>query len=453
MNLTDPIKSSTHPFFFGSDCSQNSSSSNYSTYTDDDDSEYISISVEETVNQKQMSSEKLQQLAPYYFFSITDKLNLERETALIFSYLKYRYPIDVSNLQVLKCIIAELMINKNCVYKSLKVQEYMYHIGFNHIQKKVELLEIGEVFASGSFGEVRVVENVLNYTTEVFKQAITHPTHRVKKAIRNIRNEYGHLQAIHSKGRIWGIQEAPRKFVSIQDRKISRVGYLGVKYEHDYFTECQNEKPFITHLIVFHQILSALKELSRQQILHRDIKIENFLVRKDTDGMLLVHLADFGLALSISNVQDPTFKPCLNPTFSPAYNNRQDIALEKKFILKGQILEWVELGKKRDVFAIGFALYEALTGGIAPYRNKRKAHGQKRPYLNTTYQAYILNFDIPKPIRSLVQQMLKPCADERPTAEVAFAQFETFIKEFYPDIYQIIQAKILKQYPGSHPLV
>ena len=47
---------------------------------------------------------------------------------------------------------------------------------------------------------------------------------------------------------------------------------------------------------IFRQMLVALKYCHENYIMHRDVKLENFLVDLKDDGSIHVKLADFGIA-------------------------------------------------------------------------------------------------------------------------------------------------------------
>ena len=48
--------------------------------------------------------------------------------------------------------------------------------------------------------------------------------------------------------------------------------------------------------MVFRQILSALSHLHSVGILHRDIKLENIMIKDDLNGEITVKIIDFGLS-------------------------------------------------------------------------------------------------------------------------------------------------------------
>ena len=59
---------------------------------------------------------------------------------------------------------------------------------------------------------------------------------------------------------------------------------------------------------IFYQMVRAVDHCHSKNILHRDIKLENFLVDTTPDGNILVKLSDFGLACKYEPDKPPTIK-------------------------------------------------------------------------------------------------------------------------------------------------
>lgn len=56
-------------------------------------------------------------------------------------------------------------------------------------------------------------------------------------------------------------------------------------------------------------MIESIKYCHENSIVHRDVKMENFLVDTDDDSNLLIKLADFGLAC-INDPEDPLKDKC-----------------------------------------------------------------------------------------------------------------------------------------------
>lgn len=68
---------------------------------------------------------------------------------------------------------------------------------------------------------------------------------------------------------------------------------------------------------IFYQMLKAIKLCHARDIVHRDVKLENFLIDIDCQGKLLVKLGDFGLACHFQHDNPPTSKCGSITTIAP----------------------------------------------------------------------------------------------------------------------------------------
>ena len=59
---------------------------------------------------------------------------------------------------------------------------------------------------------------------------------------------------------------------------------------------------------IFKQMLESMQYCHSQNIVHRDVKLENFLIDTDEDGELIVKLSDFGIACVYDCENPPTTK-------------------------------------------------------------------------------------------------------------------------------------------------
>jgi len=98
-------------------------------------------------------------------------------------------------------------------------------------------------------------------------------------------------------------------------------------------------------------LCSGLDYLHQRKIVHRDIKPENLMVCESPDGSHILKLADFGLAM---NVTEPIFTICGTPTYVAP-----EILTEKGY------------GLEVDVWAAGVILYIMLCG-FPPFRSPNR---------------------------------------------------------------------------------
>nr|XP_057903682.1 serine/threonine-protein kinase DCLK3-like [Doryrhamphus excisus] len=96
-------------------------------------------------------------------------------------------------------------------------------------------------------------------------------------------------------------------------------------------------------------VSEALKYIHRRSVVHRDLKPENLLVVHAAAGITRLKLADFGLAMIVT---EPVFTICGTPTY-----------------VAPEILSETGYGVEVDMWALGVILYILLCG-FAPFRSR-----------------------------------------------------------------------------------
>ena len=90
-------------------------------------------------------------------------------------------------------------------------------------------------------------------------------------------------------------------------------------------------------------MLVSIKHCHDRNIVHRDVKLENFLMDTNSEDKLIVKLSDFGLACKYDAEQPPTQKCGSLVAIAP------------------EILSSDSYCHKIDVWALGVILHEMLT--------------------------------------------------------------------------------------------
>ena len=103
---------------------------------------------------------------------------------------------------------------------------------------------------------------------------------------------------------------------------------------------------------IFYHMLSSVYHIHRNQVIHRDIKLENFLVDEDkNDKQIIIKLIDFGLACVYDPLNKPTQKCGTLVTVAP------EIFTDKHY------------DYKVDCWALGVVLFELLSNDL-PFFHK-----------------------------------------------------------------------------------
>ena len=103
---------------------------------------------------------------------------------------------------------------------------------------------------------------------------------------------------------------------------------------------------------IFYHMVSSVHHIHRNQVIHRDIKLENFLVDEDKhDKQIIIKLIDFGLACVYDPNNKPTQKCGTLVTVAP------EIFTDKYY------------DYKVDCWALGVVLFELLSNDL-PFFHK-----------------------------------------------------------------------------------
>ncbi|UMM30714.1 hypothetical protein L5515_012485 [Caenorhabditis briggsae] len=176
------------------------------------------------------------------------------------------------------------------------------------------------------------------------------------------------------------------------------------------------------------EILSGLSFLHTHQIVHRDMKPENVLIKKD--GHIVI--ADFGSAKTTKFEEEEEEE--IQKTSSEDSDEKEDVEQEKEqerrttfvgtaLYISPEMLNDGAVGAKSDIWALGCMIYEFLAGkppftGINQYQQTRKVHEN-----NITFDS-----DFPESAKVLIKDMMISDPKLRITTDQLMAH------QFYKDI-------------------
>uniref|UniRef100_A0A663N3B3 Serine/threonine-protein kinase PLK2 n=1 Tax=Athene cunicularia TaxID=194338 RepID=A0A663N3B3_ATHCN len=154
------------------------------------------------------------------------------------------------------------------------------------------------------------------------------------------------------------------------------------------------------------QIVSGLKYLHEQEILHRDLKLGNFFINENME----LKLGDFGLAARLEPLEHRRRTICGTPNYlSPEVLNKQGHSCES------------------DIWALGCVMYTMLLG-----RPPFETTNLKETYRCIREARYSLPSSLLAPAKHLIASMLSKNPEDRPSLD-EIIRHEFFLQGFTPD--------------------
>lgn len=175
--------------------------------------------------------------------------------------------------------------------------------------------------------------------------------------------------------------------------------------------------PVVRSIDIARQVLAGLNHAHERSIVHRDVKPDNILLTRTSDGRELVKLVDFGIARVLEGARDPdTFSTQMGRVFgTPQYMSPEQAS--------GKTVDL-----RADIYTTGLVLYEMLSG--------RRAFDGKNAVAIVTKQlieeADPLPDAVPANVRQFVGYLLmKEPSDRFQTAGEAGAYLDRIISELF----------------------
>lgn len=186
------------------------------------------------------------------------------------------------------------------------------------------------------------------------------------------------------------------------------------------------DEPAGSAMVVLIQLLLGLRHLHSLRVIHRDIKTKNILAGLLVPGgrELRVKLSDFG----VSRILNTTSRMAQTTIGTPYYSSPE--------IFAGDPYD-----AKADIWSLGCVLYELLAGR-RPFQSSGLRELGRRVQ-QCRYEA--LPKELPYGLRDLVDSMLQPSPERRPTADQLLAH--PYVREHCTRLYAILQRR--EEYPAE----
>lgn len=233
-------------------------------------------------------------------------------------------------------------------------------------------LEFSKFLAAGSFGLVSDVYRISKSGGEKgLIEKIAKPFHQART---DVKREVEILQKLRDanggKAPI-GVQKPPHEIIHISshDNAEQEVGYLATRYDSDLFSKVYDDS--FSHedrMDCCEQLLHGATFCQKEKLRLGDIKPENCLVKKNSQGKLECHLSDFGGVRSFDEMYDDfsmggmEFRD-LQGSITISYVSRQDMrALSNCKTFE----DFKRIEMARDSAALAKTMYTLITGGLDP---------------------------------------------------------------------------------------
>lgn len=155
----------------------------------------------------------------------------------------------------------------------------------------------------------------------------------------------------------------------------------------------QIDMPLAINLAI--QLAQGLQAIHQLGVIHRDLKLDNFILRKD--GYLKI--LDFGLAKNTNEIQT-----------NNKFETRVGIVLGTPRYMSPEQARGRELDARSDIFSFGTVLYELLTQRLA----FDDEDDMQAIYQVVFHQPEPISEDIPERLRKLVEKTMQKTLKARP---------------------------------------
>lgn len=139
----------------------------------------------------------------------------------------------------------------------------------------------------------------------------------------------------------------------------------------NYYDKNNNKMLFYTRKRIAQQFLYGISYLQHKKILHRDISVNNVLLKKYDAGVIGIKLSDFGLVKKFGSDFTQTDTELKGTVIDPALDLMKNYSLENEIYAIGMMLNYIFTGKKNYKYQSDCTLSEVVTRCTNSDLNKR----------------------------------------------------------------------------------
>ncbi|EAR97534.2 Serine/Threonine kinase domain protein (macronuclear) [Tetrahymena thermophila SB210] len=258
---------------------------------------------------------------------------------------------------------------------------------FKGTLNNLDRFEIGQVIGQGSYAVVRKAKDVL--TDKIVAIKIYDKFRLIDPQKRNnVKREMHILQKLEHKNIIQLLMTVDtRTTVNLVMEYVSSLSL-----RHFLKSKPNHRLPESEAKTIFRQILNAVNYCHQNDVIHRDLKLENILISEETNEIKLI---DFGFSIQAPNDKKLNMFCGTASYMSPELVQQQDY-----------------YGKPTDVWALGVLLFVLLQGRF-PFKGKDDNELFKKICKNE----YKISSDVSLGAQNLIKTIMKINPLERPTTK------------------------------------
>lgn len=387
---------------------------------------------------------------------MTDETHIQKETLMKVIKTSVSILYDPTNLKDSTVITAEsnTLLKEKHTFVAKRLDGHMEF--FVQTEKKL---------GQGSFGIVsesyRLHSKRSSSSSIMAHKEAVHDTDQ-KRAENDLEAEYKMLKFLHSKNPdkskpLEGIQAEPKAFVKevptdvkvppprsleLFRKKLSgmfrkktapspskaKVAYVGEKYDGT----LDSNLPIEVKLKQGLEILRGLAFLAECSVVHKDLKAENILVKKNDDNTVTAHISDLGGARVLDPISGSFKVGNAGKEFAfgihtPKFTSLPHALAAKAAWDRGDITSSNQLLLQNDVFSYGIVLFEHLTGKTLPCQRDQGYVHTVSPN-SIRFQNALDKNNVPIEIQDLLKAILFSKPGNIMSAQEALTKYELAMK-------------------------